>query len=170
VKVRLGTLDNEFDDPDLNLSTEDTVPHNYNVILGHLWGNFSWVFSPRMGNLGPAVFQQFELIIDYKLRRVVLIRLDSAGHRRVEVPAYASRWTTPIKPVPVPVLKSMHALGIQVTPGNFLDTVNTANNTRLQILDTGAPGSRNGVLGYDFLSNLGVFGINQRTHEFILYH
>ena len=38
------------------------------------------------------------------------------------------------------------------------------------MLDTGAPSSGGNILGYDFLQEFGVFGINQRTHRFILYH
>jgi hypothetical protein len=167
VRVRIGTLSVPFQDSALSRVLEASNPDQYNIILGHLWGNFGWVFSPRLGNIGPAVLEPYETIIDYNKRRVVLIRLDSAGNRMVDVPAYTRSWTTPM--IPVPIIKGISGWGIKVNGVNMLDTVNTVNNTNVRIIDTGAPGSAGRILGYDFLSNLGVFGVNQRTREFILY-
>jgi hypothetical protein len=166
VTMRIGTLLDEFDCPALTQAAGESPPHRYNAILNHLWGNFSWVFSPRLGNIGPDVYEQFETIIDYTHRRVVLIRLDQAGHRLVQVPAYTPKGTAPL------VVESAVAgtdLKLAVGPDNTLDTLNTANNTQVKVLDTGSPSSDDSNLGYDFLSHLGVFGLNQRTHQFILY-
>jgi hypothetical protein len=166
VRLKLGTLIDDFDDP--NLSRALGAPSNkYNVMMGHLWGNFGWVFSPRLGNIGPAAVEQFETIIDYPQKRVILIRLDSAGNRMVAVPAYTPRYTAALKPVEL--MSGIPSLGINVGPLDMLDTANAATNTNLKILDTGAPQSGGNILGYDFLSNLGVFGLNQRKHEFYLY-
>lgn len=170
VTVRLGSLLSTFDDSSMTRYFQASDPHKYNVALGHLWGNFGWVFAPRLGNIGPAVLEPFETIIDYPHRRVILITLDAAGRRRIAVPAYSSRWTAPLVPVPLPRLQGFNYWGIAVQPENTLDTLNAANNTDVRVLDTGAPGSDEGILGYDFLSGLGVFGINQRTQQFILYH
>jgi hypothetical protein len=168
VTVRMGTLESRFDDSQLiaALGAPDSTRHN--VMLGHLWGNFGWVFGPRLGNIGPAALEPFEAIVDYTHRRVVLIRLDSAGHRMVQVPGYTPGWTGPLLSVPTG-LPSIHALGIKVGPWNILDTVHTVNNSQTKIIDTGAPSNGGRVLGYPFLSQFGAFGINQRTHQFILY-
>ena len=170
ITLRIGTLLDEFDDPDLTRAAKEQNPHRYNAIMGHLWGNFSWVFAPRLGNIGPAALEQFETIIDYTHRRVVFIRLDQAGHRLVKVPAYTPRWTAPLVAVPIPSIPGIKALGLAVVPDHTLDTLNAAKNTQVMMLDTGSPWDEDAILGYHFLSNLGVFGLNQRTHQFILYH
>jgi len=167
VTVRLGTLVSNYDDPALTAFMQEKDPHRYNAELGHLWGNFGWVFGPRLGNLGPAVFQPFETIVDYTHRRVVLIRLDSAGHRVVDVPAYPQRTTIPLSTIPEG--SGFTALGLAVDPCNVLDTSDPARNLWIKMLDTGAPENQEDILGYPFLSHLGVFGVNQRTHQFILY-
>ena len=168
--VRLGSLQSTGDDSSLTHYFQASDPHQYNVVLGHLWGNFGWVFAPRLGNIGPVVLEPFETIVDYIHRRVILIKLDAAGHRRIAVPAYTSRWTAPLVPIPLPRLQGFNYWGIAVQPENTLDTLSAGNNTDVKILDTGAPESDDTILGYDFLSELGVFGINQRTHQFMLYH
>ena len=168
VTVKLGTLVSNYDDPALTEFLQEKNPHRYNAELGHLWGNFGWVFGPRLGNLGPAVFQPFETIVDYTNRRVVLIRLDSAGHRVVDVPAYPQRVTMPLSTMREGA--GFAALGLAVDPCDSLDTNNPARNLWVKMLDTGAPGNEGNILGYPFLSGLGAFGVNQRTHQFILYH
>ena len=145
-----------------------TDPTRYNVVLGHLWGNFGWVFGPRLGNIGPAVLEPFETIIDYTNRRVVLIRLDSAGRRLATVPGYTPRWHAPLLDVPTGI-PGLASLGLAVSPCGKLETDEPLNNVRIMTLDTGAPSDGGGILGYPFLSRRGVFGINQRTHQFMLY-
>jgi hypothetical protein len=171
VTMRIGTLLVNFEDPDLNSAARTRNPYQYNAVLGHMWDNFGWYFSPVLGNIGTAALQQFETIIDYKNRQVVLIRLDSRGHRMAEVPAYLPRWAAPV--VPVKYYEGIHTWGLAVGPQNTLDTLNAANNTMVKTLDTGAPRNEkfgdHELLGYPFLSNLGVFGINQRTQQFFLY-
>ena len=167
VTVRLGTLVSNYDDPALTTFLQEKDPHRYNAELGHLWGNFGWVFGPRLGNLGPAVFQPFETIVDYTHRRIVLIRLDSAGRRVVDVPAYPQRAQMPLATVPMGA--GFVGLHLAVGPCNSLDTSDPARNLWIKMLDTGAPENEGNILGYPFLSHLGVFGVNQRTHQFILY-
>jgi hypothetical protein len=50
-----------------------------------------------------------------------------------------------------------------------LDTLVVANNTQPRMMDTGDPTDHDDVVGYPFLAHLGVFGLNHRTHQFILY-
>jgi hypothetical protein len=132
-----------------------------------MWGNFSWVFAPRLGNIGLNVLGQFETIIDYTHKRVVLIKLDSAGNRLAKVPAYTPQWTAPLIDVPL-ANDARQWWGVHVKPDFTLDTANTANNTLLKVMDTGAP-TNGKLLGYPFLSQFGVVGFNHRTHQFILY-
>jgi hypothetical protein len=167
VTVRLGTLVSNYEDPALTAFMGEKDPHRYNAELGHLWGNFGWVFGPRLGNLGPAVFQPFETIVDYTRRRIVLIRLDSAGHRVVDVPAYHVRKQMPLPSVPMGA--GFVGLDLAVGPCDSLDMSTPERNLWIKMLDTGAPTNEGNILGYPFLSHLGVFGVNQRTHQFILY-
>ena len=167
VTMRIGTLLVNLEDPDLNSAARVRNQYQYNAVLGHMWNNFGGPFAPRLGHIGPAALQQFETIVDYKNKQVVLIRLDSKGHRMAAVPAYMPRWAAPL--VPVPYYESMHTWGLAVGPQNILDTLNTAHNTKVKMLDTGTSDSNDRLLGYDFLNNLGVFGINQRTQQFLLY-
>jgi hypothetical protein len=164
VTMRIGTLLVKFDDPALKGPS--------NAYLGSEWGNFGWNFSPRLGNIGLSVLEQFETIIDYAHRRLVLIRLDSAGRRLAKVPLYTPRWTAPLIDIagngsPKYWGKS---LGIAVRSDGILDTLDTRQNTDTLLMDTGAPDNDDGVLGYPFLSHFGVVGFNHRTHQFILYH
>jgi hypothetical protein len=167
VTVKLGTLVSNYDDPALTEFMHEKDPHRYNAELGHLWGNFGWVFGPRLGNIGPAVIEPFETIVDYTNRRIVLIRLDSAGNRTIDVPAYPKRTELPMPSMPMGA--GFVALGLAVGPCDSLDTNAPERNLWIKMLDTGAPTNTKNILGYPFLSHLGVFGVNQRTHKFILY-
>jgi hypothetical protein len=167
VMVRIGTLLDTVTDQVMTRLMKGSNPHHFNAFLNHYWGNFGWNFSPRLGNIGPSVLEPFETIIDYTHRRVVLIRLDSAGHRLVAVPAYKPIWSTPLVDVER-YQDGQQFWGIAVRPDNTLDTLNVAENTQTKVMDTGAPGDGE-LLGYPFLSHLGVVGFNHRTHQFILY-
>ena len=63
-----------------------------NALLAH----FGFDPGYMLGNIGLAVLEPFETIIDYPRRRVVLIRLDAAGRRLVQVPAYTPVWAAPL--------------------------------------------------------------------------
>jgi len=163
VTLRIGTLSADVVDP--TVPADD--PRHPNAFLNHMWGNFSWVFAPRLGNIGLSVLGQFETIIDYTNQRVVLIRVDSVGHRLAEVPGYKPTWSAPLIDVPL-AHDTRKWWGIAVRPDDVLDTVNIARNAKVMVMDTGA--ATNGdVLGYPFLSQLGVVGFNPRAHKFLLY-
>lgn len=168
VTLRIGTLRvADFDDPSIHIPAH---PHA-NATLNHIFGNFSWVFAPRLGNIGLCVLDQFETIIDYTHQRLVLIRLDKAGRRLARVPAYTPKWSAPLIDVPrnAEYYGMQQFWGIAVRPDGTLDLVHPDKNTATRILDTGAPSNNGQVLGYPFLSQLGVVGFNHRTHRFMLY-
>ena len=128
----------------------------------------------RFGNIGLSALAPFgDDFIDYTHRRVVLIRLDTAGHRLAPVPAYTPRWSAPL------VDMAGGVWGLAVRTDGTLDTLNASADTVIRQLDTGAPSNMiqarkyndlKWELGYPFLSQLGVIGINQRTHQVYLYH
>ena len=85
-----------------------------------------------LGNLGWSGLEPFETIIDYVQQRVIFIRLDKAGHRLADVPAYTPAGT-------VRLLPSDHfsgflppGWGILARHGTVIDTL---------FVDTGAPTS-----------------------------
>lgn len=191
VTMRIGTL------TAIPLPLDRTAgPAAPNAILSHAWGNFSWVFAPRLGNIGLSVLESFETIIDYTHKRLILIRLDSAGHRLADVPAYTPTWTTPLVDVDkywgIKVMQEKQNTADTTSTASgsdsasvesklasltfTLDTANAANNTQTVLLDTGQPhiGAQPFLgllfLGYSFLRPFGVVGFNHRTHQFILYH
>jgi hypothetical protein len=165
VTLRIGTLIDSFVEPTIG----GPNPRQINAFLNHMWGNFSWVFAPRLGNVSLSVLEPFETIIDYTHRRVVLIRLDPAGHRLAPVPAYTPKWTAPLIDMPL-AHDARQWWGIAVRPDNTVDTLTSANNTETKMMDTGTPTNDEDILGYPFLSQLGIVGFNHRTHQFILYH
>ena len=97
VTVRIGTMIDQFEDT----MQRDPRGRPVNAVLNHMWNNFSeGGFSPRLGSSGPTVLEPFETIIDYAHQRVILIRLDKAGHRLVSVPAYTPKWSAPLIDIP----------------------------------------------------------------------
>lgn len=164
----LGTLKVDFVDP----TPSNPAPHRLNAFLDHQWGNFV-TFAPRLGNIGLSALEQFETIIDYTHRRLVLIRLDNAGHRLVDVPAYTPKWSVPLIDIPLQDYPGKYWWGLAVRSDNTLDTLNPIKNTKPEVIDTGAPGNWEShdppLLGYPFLRQFGVVGFNHRTHQFILY-
>jgi hypothetical protein len=48
VTLRIGILVSHFDDRQLMEALNEPDLHRYNVTLGHFWGDFSWVFAPRL--------------------------------------------------------------------------------------------------------------------------
>jgi hypothetical protein len=151
----------------------------------------------ELGNLGLTAMEPFETIIDYVHQRIIFIRLDKAGRRLVEVPAYTPAGSVPLVPSTLPP-NEPEWWGIQVHHGTAIDSV---------IVDTGSPhsdigegdqqqaadelkqtiaashnsGTSNSIitlhgdkgnmnlLCYPFLNRLGVIGFNFRAHQFILY-
>jgi hypothetical protein len=162
--MRIGTLLVKFDDP--------VMKKPYNAYLGNMWGNFE-KFAPRLGNIGPSVLEQFETIVDYTHRRLVLIRLDSAGHRLAIVPAYTPRRTVTFSDIDLSELAGVDFgmfWGMPVRPDGILDTLDASKNTLFSFIDTGSPDNEDNMLGYPFLRQFGVIGFNHRTHQVMLYH
>lgn len=199
VRLRLGTLVDDFDDPSMGGAN----PRHVNAVLNHHWGNFQ-NFAPRLGNLSLSALEPFETIIDYTRRRVVLIRLDSAGHRLVDVPAYTPVWTAPLIDIDLAAVAGPRWAGqkewgvhVQLDGGRdsvFFDTGSPINLLSSATLAHGTlrpadptvsaalviagrsfpktvfyPNPAVNILGYDFLHRCGVVGFNYRTHQFILY-
>ncbi len=82
VPMRIGTLQ---------------LPHPIDAVVDHVFNGFN-MRSPRLGNIGLSALEPFETIIDYAHQRLVLIRLDSAGHRLATVPAYPPTTMVPLVP------------------------------------------------------------------------
>lgn len=193
VTLWIGTLSIDFVDP-----TKPTDPRHINALLNHQFGNYAQVFPPRLGNIGPIALEQFETIIDYTHRRLVLIRLDSAGRRLVQVPMYTPTWSAPL--VDIPIGKGKYWWGVQATlaekpttmffdtgsEGNYLTTGTETRAAAHIVHDTldslviagrvfGPVVLRSDatppldVLGFPFLSQLSVVGFNHRTRQFLLY-
>ena len=152
-----------------------------------------------LGNLGLTSMEPFETIVDYTHQRVVFIRLDKAGHRLTDVPAYTPVGTVRLLPCATFLSDVPQWWGILVHHATGLDTI---------IVDTGTPESdipqaeqyraadqlktllvathrasppadslitvagekpHINILGNQFLTRLGVVGFNFRTHQLILY-
>jgi hypothetical protein len=176
ISLRIGTLLYTFNDPLLDRYFPLGHP---NAVVNHHWNHYDapdGPFAPRLGHIGVAPLEPFETIIDYTRRRVVLIRLDAAGRRLVDVPAYTPKWSAPIIDSPANENPTWNIKVVaDTTKDGFkrftLDTINPGNNTKTLFLDTGAPFDYGvgGALGTPFLSPFGVVGFNHRTHQFILY-
>jgi hypothetical protein len=80
---------------------------------------------PVLGFLGLAALAPFETIIDYTHQRLILIRLDAAGHRLVPVPAYQPATVLSLVPT-----ADAQGYGISARTGGL---------TGVYHLDTGAP-------------------------------
>lgn len=78
---------------------------------------------PITGVLGLNVLAPFETIIDYSQQRLVLIRLDAAGHRLAPVPAYTPRETIPL---------------IELKTGHYALQGNVDGASAVFLIDTGA--------------------------------
>jgi hypothetical protein len=159
VTVRIGTMVDQFED------TMQRAPDGrpVNAVLNHMWNNFSTGgFVPRLGHIGPTVLEPFETIIDYAHQRVILIRLDKAGHRLVPVPAYTPKWSAPLIDIPTGpgYLEGHHYFwGVQVLLGGMggvpesfrFDTGMPDNHLRQKSHDELA-----GHLSHEFLGTFGI--------------
>jgi hypothetical protein len=74
-------------------------------------------FEDVLGILGLPAFAQYETVIDYARRRLVLIPLDEAGRRLVDVPAYQPKTQIPM------FLVNMH-WHVAAKLGGVADTLN----------------------------------------------
>ena len=178
--VRIGTLDVNVVEP----TTPASDPRHVNAFLNHIWNNYVFVDTPRLGNIGLSVLEPFETIVDYRRQCVVLIRLDSTGHRLAAVPEYTPKWITPLidknsgEPGFNHGISGMQYWGIAVyeqeqgDPQSIaVDTANDSNDLqRILAIDTGSDEVYwFGMIGYNFLHKFGAIGFNHRTHQFIGY-
>ena len=150
-----------------------------------------------LGNLGLNVMENFETIIDYTNQRLVLIRLDSTGHRMVQVPEYSPIGTLRLLPVGWVTNPVHNYWGVLTHRGTKFDTLlvdtgspgtdttdevseRAADQIRKEFLVGHAPTSIDlgddgrkllvpKMLCYQFLHRLGVVGFNLRTHQLISY-
>ena len=180
VTLQIGTLRVHPEDPAINTAEH---PHRFNATLNHVHGAFGQAseppfFSPRLGDIGLSVLAQFETIIDFRHRRIILIRLDAAGRRLAAVPAYTPRWSAPLVDVArdAAYYGVQHWWGVAVRTDDTLDTRVPAHNTVVRQISTLPWAYEEGPraitwndLGYPFLRQFGVVGFNPRTHRFILY-
>lgn len=118
--LQLGTLTMSFDRTHrygvVHTPFAGMVAENTRAIIEH--------GHPMLGTIGLSALGHVETIIDYPKHQLIMIRLDSAGHRLVPVPAYTPRTTVPLIPV------ADHALiGVEGT---------VAGTTRPWLLDTGS--------------------------------
>jgi hypothetical protein len=147
-----------------------------------------------LGSIGIGELTSFETIVDYTHKRLVLIRLDSAGHRLAPAPDY-----TPVDSLPLISVDNGH-VAVVGHIGTVIDTLaldtgspvtilTPATRQRVQphinglLLDSLVLGKRTftklvlvpamsympSIVGYPVLSQFGVIGINQRTHQLLLY-
>ena len=154
--VRIGTLRQTLDPFTVGSPKgKDLLPPPANAFLGDdaRLGMFG---QPVLGFFGLNALEPFETIIDYRHKRLILIRLDAAGRRRVAVPAYTPMRTMPLLPMP-----DQEHWGVAEWPG-VPDTV---------IVDTGGGMFTDSteVIGYPSLSRRGVVGFNFRTRQLVLY-
>ena len=177
----------------LNVEPKNYTDSHFNATLDHAFGNFR-VFAPRLGSIGLSILEQFETIIDYTHKRVILIRLDDAGHRLVDVPAYTPKWSAPLidiysvwgvrglvdgvpdslffdtgAPFNALMQSTMKRVSGHTANGGALDPLVIAGRSFGPVLFTNDEEPPVDVFGFPFLSSLGVVGFNHRTHQFILY-
>ena len=196
VTMRFGTLVDTFVAP--VAEGEDPKRGRLNARLNyHLQHGPD--YGPDLGYLGLAPLEPFETILDYTHRRVVFIRLDKAGRRLVTVPAYTPIWSAPLIDIRVYDADAWWGARVflagDVTDSVFFDTgapgnqlvaataAKVANHVMEDVLDSLRIAGRQfgpiqmlneevpplNILGYPFLSHLGVVGFNHRTHQLLLY-
>ena len=122
--LRIGTLVQTLGPADLG----PPVPQPSNVDILH----DDNAQHKTLGGIGLNGIAAFEAIIDYLHQRLVLIRLDSAGHRLAAVPAYTPVGSVPLVPSHLHVAPMLAAQwwGVEALRGTVLDTL---------IVDTGSP-------------------------------
>jgi hypothetical protein len=185
VPVRIGTLQ---------------TPNPVNVLVADDSGFArNHRFQSSIGRIGLAALKPFDAIIDYAHQRLILIRLDSAGHRLAAVPAYTPTRTIPlIHPVSQPhwgvegriggvldtlVLDTGTPMGMVITSrtaptvrthivNGYLDHLVVAGRTfdSVDVADFGQIPLSFDIIGYKVLRRYGAVGINQRTRQLELFH
>jgi hypothetical protein len=119
--MRVGSLVYHFD----TTHVESAGQFRNNAIVWPKEDRFQSFNPPVLGFFGQPALAPFETIIDYTHQRLVLIRLDSAGRRRVPVPAY-----TPATTIPLVVAPSGQHYGVMASIGTVQQELD---------IDTGSP-------------------------------
>jgi hypothetical protein len=119
--LRVGSLVHHFD----TTHVESAGQFTNNAIVWPKEDRFPQFNEPVFGFFGQPALAPFETIIDYTHQRLIFIRLDSAGHRRVPVPAY-----TPATRIPLVVAPSGQHYGVMATIGTVQQELD---------IDTGLP-------------------------------
>jgi hypothetical protein len=182
-------------------------------------GRWAQMREPILGLFGLNAMEPFETIIDYPHQLMLLIRLDSLGHRMATIPSYTPRVQVPLVAVASPgtpdqqywwgvmgnlggtdsatpdtlqldtgdpdnslvrrtyarlTAHSAHLTPTTARPDDpsatrvMLDRM-TVGGTTLTMLPFSLYTADCDILGYGYLSRLGVVGFNLRTRQFLLY-
>ncbi|HXC24889.1 MAG TPA: hypothetical protein VNU46_03165 [Gemmatimonadaceae bacterium] len=173
---------------------ENPLRENVNVNFGE-WDPHMAGGKAVLGDLGLVDLVPYETIIDYQHQRLILIRLDTTGRRLAPVPTFTVVDSVPLQPpfcwlhikVRVGDVEKNLVLDTGTPISNVLDTRGGFSPT----LDTLRIGTRvfpavsfsldggvhpqieryniSGILGGPSLRQIGVFGINLRTHYLLFY-
>ena len=194
--LRVGTLVHVVDSLAVGLPWQ-TDPMRIMPVTNALVRNYSR--DGLLGNLGLTSIEPFEIIIDYPHQQVIVIRLDRLGRRLVPVPAYTPQAVLPLMPskdsqhwgIPlqlgtavdtlivdtgadVPLGLSREALAhlhsnAASSDSIVLNRLTIGGRTLSRVTGYASPYPGVNVLGYGVLSQLGVVGLNMRTHQLVLY-
>lgn len=117
--IRVGTLSATLDSADIG----PPIPQPSNAHLDT--DQDPDYFHGVRGTVGLNGIEPFETIVDYVHHRLVFIRLDSAGRRLADVPAYTPAGAVPLVPVKVHIIPAYAAQwwGIEARRGGVLDTL-----------------------------------------------
>jgi hypothetical protein len=186
--VRIGTLLQKLDSARAGGPSAATIKYNAAIVDSSRWAGES---EPVIGDLGLSALEAFESILDYAHQRLVLIRLDSAGHRLAQVPGYTPALTVPLVPIEqwwgvIGLLNNKTADTLTFDTGDFANTLAPTVRpgqhfelmSKVDLTLTGhlfpavsfvVGMADSDVLGAPFLQQQGVVGFNFRAHQFILY-
>lgn len=127
---RIGTLFTRLDSIDVG----PPVPQPSNAEVQVDYDSLGTNKYARLGNIGLNGMEPFEVIVDYVHQRLVWIRLDTAGRRLVDVPAYTPAASIPLIPTGIHVIP-MYApqwWGIEVGRGGEVDTLLVDSGTQTE--------------------------------------
>jgi hypothetical protein len=134
--LRIGTLFLHLDTADLG-SPERNYRTNALIMTDSRMQQFG---RPLLGWLGLPAMAPFETIIDYTHQRLILIRLDVAGHRLATVPLFTPAMTVPLVSDPGIPFSSPFGM-LRTAKGDHWAVVGQVGGIGVDtlLLDTGAP-------------------------------
>lgn len=147
--MRIGTLVQHFDAGHTTLIHPGIMSPGTNALIvpDTIDRRLAQWHQPVLGLMGLVALTSFETILDYRHRRLILIRLDSAGHRLIDVPAY-----TPVRTIPLTIVHQTF-LGVSITAGGRRGVL---------ALDTGMPSN---VLNVATRKGLGIHLASTTQHD-----